>query len=91
MKIQVCYHPSFSPRLVSIREDRELTQSATGNSVETREMKQVEGRRVSQERNGSFQMTPQERRQYECYERKYEHADMSRDPEKERERERGSP
>ena len=30
-------------------------------------------------------MTPQERKQYEWYERKYERADMSRDPEKERE------
>ena len=24
LRIQVCYHPSFSPRLVSIREDREM-------------------------------------------------------------------
>ena len=46
LKIQVCYHPSFSPRLVSIREDRELTQSTAGNSVVTREAKQAEGRRI---------------------------------------------
>ena len=85
-KKQVCYHPSFSPRLVSIREDRELTQSTIGNPVKTQEMEKVEERRVSQEGKNPPQMTPQERKQYEWYVRKYENADMSRDPEKERER-----
>ena len=86
LKIQVCYHPSFPPRLVSVREDRELIQSTIGNPVKVQEMEGIEGRGSRQEGKDSFQMTPQERKQYDWYVRKYERADMSRDPEKERER-----
>ena len=71
---------------MSIREDRELIQSTIGNPVKVQEVEGIEGRGSKQEGKDSSQMTPQERKQYDWYVRKYERADVSRDPDKERER-----
>ena len=98
LRIQVCYHPSFSPRLVSIREDREL--GVVSEIVGSSSVRQVDcniGKRQQSERNGGggsrqehgntrSQMTPQETRQYDWYVKKYEKADMTRTPKAERER-----
>ena len=98
LRIQVCYHPSFSPRLVSIREDRELDriQERDGFSsfTPTRDTA-VKGRQAlgevggggsrQEDSRGCLQTTPQEKRQYDWY-MKNERADMTRDPNAERER-----
>ena len=78
LRIQVCYHPVFSPKLVSIQEDRETTHTSVG----------IGGGREESRHSGDEcpQMTQQERKQYEWYMKKYQNADMTRDPDGERER-----
>ena len=87
LRIQVCYHPSFSPRLVSIREDRELSYLTDDNSVRAQVVKGIGGGGSRQSDKDCLQMTPQERKQYDWYVRRYERADMTRNPKGERERE----
>ena len=84
LRIQVCYHPSFSPELVSIREDRELSYLTDDNSVKAQVVKGIGGGGSRQLDKDCLQMTPQEKRQYDWYVRRYERADMTRDPERER-------
>ena len=84
LRIQVCYHPSFSPKLVSFQEDRESTLSPKIKFPRRKEG--TEGGGSRQLSNECLQMTPQERKQFEWYMRKYQNADTTRDPEKERER-----
>ena len=43
LKIQVCYHPSSSPMLVSIREDRELVHVTHNNPGEAQTVKGTGG------------------------------------------------
>ena len=53
LRIQVCYHPPFSPRLVSIREDRELgrvSENAGSSSVSPTDC--IVKERRGSERNG---------------------------------------
>ena len=98
LRIQVCYHPHFSPRRVSIREDRELGRgsenvgsssvSPTGCISKERQESERNGGGGSRQESGKTcsQMTPQERRQYDWYIKKYERADMTGNPKAERER-----
>ena len=86
LRIQVCYHPFLSPKLVSIQEDRESSYLPNDECVETQKGKETGGRGSRQLGNERLQMTPQERKQYEWYMRKYQNADTTRDPETERER-----
>ena len=89
LRIQVCYHPVFSRRLVSIQEDRESTYTQNDAGSEIRCEEGTGGGGSRQSGNECPQMTPQERRQYEWYLTKYQNADTARDPDKrERERER---
>ena len=87
LRIQVCYHPPFSPKLVSVREDRE-SNLANDTSVGARVRKGEREGGSRQLDEDCPQLTPQEERQYNWYLKKYEEADMARNPEKERERER---
>ena len=97
LSIQVCYHPGFSPRLVSIREDRKLDELEERNGspsltlpssrpVRERQLLEEVGGGGSRQRGSSdsLQMTPQERRQYDWHMKKYEEADMTRNPNAER-------
>ena len=86
LRIQVCYHPSFPPKLVSIREDRELSYLTGDNSVRAQVVKGIGGGGSRQLDKDCLQMTPQERKQYDWYVKRYERADMTRDPNGERER-----
>ena len=86
LRIQVCYHPFLSPKLVSIQEDRESSYLPDDECVETQKGKGTGGGGSRQLGNERLQMTPQERKQYEWYMRKYQNADTTRDPERERER-----
>ena len=86
LRIQVCYHPFFSPKLVSIQEDREFNYTPNNAGGETRYEKGTGGGGSKQAGSGCPQMTPQERKQYEWYMKKYHTADTARDPDKERER-----
>ena len=86
LRIQVCYHPSFSPRLVSIQEDRESACTPNDVGIEFRSVKGTGGGGSRRSENECPQMTPQERKQYEWYMKKYQNADTARDPDKERER-----
>ena len=85
LRIQVCYHPSFSPKLVSIQEDRESTHTSNVGG-KPRNEDGTKGGGSRQSKDGYSQMTPQEKRQYEWYMKKYQNADATRDPDKERER-----
>ena len=71
---------------MSIREDRELSYSTNDTSVGTQVVKGIGGGGSRQLDKDCLQMTPQEKRQYDWYMRRYERADMTRDPERERER-----
>ena len=71
---------------MSIREDRELSYLTHDDSVKTQVMKGIGGGGSRQSDRGCIQMTPQERKQYDWYMRRYERADMAKDPEKEREK-----
>ena len=86
LRIQVCYHPVFSPKLVSIQEDRETTH-VSGEIRDdigcVREDRGVGTRQLGTEYQ---QMTQQERKQYEWYMRMYHKADRTKDPARERER-----
>ena len=86
LRIQVCYHPIFSPKLVSIQEDRESTNNPRDVGDEGRYVKGTEGEGCRQSGNECPQMTLQERKQYEWYMKKYQNADTARDPDKERQR-----
>ena len=100
LRIQVCYHPSFSPRLVSIREDRELgrvSKNVGSSSMSPTDCPVKENRELERDGGGGSRqsstgppLTPQERRQYDWYVKKYQEADMTRNL-KQRERERGYP
>ena len=70
LKIQVCYHPSFLPKLVSIREDRELSYLTNGTSVGTQVVKGIGGGGSRRLDKNCLQMTPQEKRQYDWYVRR---------------------
>ena len=85
LRIQVCYHPFFSPKLVSIQENRESTYTSDAGG-KIRGEKGTEGGGSRQSGNECVQMTPQERKQYEWYMKKYQNADTARDPDKERQR-----
>ena len=56
--------------LVSIREDRELIQSTNGNPLKAQVEKGTGGGGSRQIGKDCFQMTPQERKQYEWYVKK---------------------
>ena len=84
LRIQVCYHPVFSPRLVSIQEDREAeVPGETRNGCVERD-RRVGVRQLGVEYQ---QMTQQERKQYEWYMKMYHNAERTKDPARERERE----
>ena len=82
----MCYHSFLSPKLVSIQEDRESSYPPNDECVEIQKGKGTGGGGSRQLGNERLQMTPQERKQYEWYMRKYQNADTTRDPERERER-----
>ena len=86
LRIQVCYHSFLSPKLVSIQEDREFSYPPNDGCVEIQKGKATGGGGSRQLGNECLQMTPQERKQYEWYMRKYQNADTTGDPERERER-----
>ena len=82
----MCYHSFLSPKLVSIQEDRESSYPPNDGCVKIQKGKGTGGGGSRQLGNERLQMTPQERKQYEWYMRKYQNADTTRDPERERER-----
>ena len=99
LRIQVCYHPCVTPRLVPIVEDRELDrveQERRSPSMTLTGSHPLRGRHLLEEVGGggsrkrgsevNSPLIPQERRQYEWYMKKYERADMSKNPNAERER-----
>ena len=86
LRIQVCYHPVFSPKLVSIQEDREIIHTPVGISDDIKCVRKNEREGSRQSGDECPQMTQQERKQYEWYMKKYQNADMTRDPDGERER-----
>ena len=86
LRIQVCYHPVFSPKLVSIQEDRESTH--VSDRIRDDIGCKGESGRVGTRQLGTGyqQMTQQERKQYEWYMKMYHNADRTEDPEREKER-----
>ena len=99
LRIQVCYHPCVSQKLVPIAEEKELDRGekkegfpsltmSGGHPLRGRQLLEEVRRGGSRQRGSDIvpQLTPQERRQCEWYMKKLERADVTRNPDAERQR-----